>query len=31
MFQIMITAYTASWEMYAEHNSFGAFALLLPL
>ena len=27
----MITAYTANWEMYAEHNSFGAFALLLPL
>jgi len=31
IFQITITVYTASWEMYAEHNSFGAFALLLPL
>jgi hypothetical protein len=31
IFQIIITVYTASWEMYAEHNSFGAFALLLPL
>jgi len=31
IFHIMITVYTASWEMYAEHNSVDAFALLLTL
>jgi hypothetical protein len=31
IFQIMITVYTASREMYAEHNSFHAVAVLLPL
>jgi len=31
IFQITITVYKANWEMYAEHNSFGAFSLLLLL